>query len=139
MAQKTIAVKNDEVAYTSPSTAENQNESLKVNANAPTIPAPIMAIVDAVEASDPLFTISFLARWVIVQNKNRTVKALMIAEKAFAIAATLVTSLPAKRVKKRVSNMKIAHPGGWPTSSLKPVAMNSPQSQRLAVGSKVKR
>ena len=30
MAQKTIAVKKDDMAYTSPSTAENQKESVNV-------------------------------------------------------------------------------------------------------------
>ena len=33
------------MAYTSPSTAENQNESVKVYANAPTAPEPKIAMV----------------------------------------------------------------------------------------------
>ena len=36
-----MAVKKDEEAYTSASTAENQKESVKVNAKAPTKPEPI--------------------------------------------------------------------------------------------------
>ena len=36
--KKTTAVKNDDAPYTSPSTAENQNVSEKVYANAPIIP-----------------------------------------------------------------------------------------------------
>ena len=48
--------------------------------------------------------------------------------------------MPPKRVtKKRAVSMKIGLPGGWPTSSLKPCVMNSGQSQKLAVGSRVSR
>ena len=43
-AQKAIAVKQLDIAYTSPSTAENQNESLNVKAKDPTKPEPIRAI-----------------------------------------------------------------------------------------------
>src|ERR1043166_2277438 len=39
--QKTIAVKKELIAYTSPSTALYQNESVNVPASAPTTPAPI--------------------------------------------------------------------------------------------------
>ena len=45
IAQKTIAVKNAEDAYTSPSTAENQKESVNEYATAPTAPAPITAAI----------------------------------------------------------------------------------------------
>ena len=38
--QNVTAVKKEDIAYTSPSTAENQNESEKVYARAPTKPAP---------------------------------------------------------------------------------------------------
>ena len=40
MAQNTKAVKNEDIPYTSPSTAENQNESVKAKLMAPTTPAP---------------------------------------------------------------------------------------------------
>ena len=48
IAQKTRAVKKADDAYTSPSTAENQNESVKEYATAPTAPAAITAIILAV-------------------------------------------------------------------------------------------
>jgi hypothetical protein len=35
--------------------------------------------------------------------------------------------------------MKNGAPGGWPTSNLNEVVINSPQSQKLAVGSMVNR
>jgi hypothetical protein len=82
---------------------------------------------------------SFFTRWVRVQNRNRMVKALARAERMFTVTATLVTSPPAKRVKSRPSTMKKGAPGGCPTSILNAVAMNSPQSQKLAVGSMVSR
>ena len=44
IAQNTIAVKSEDIAYTSPSTAENQNVSLKQYARAPTAPDPKIAI-----------------------------------------------------------------------------------------------
>ena len=46
-AQNTMAVKNDDTPYTSPSTAENQNESENVYARAPTNPAnPSLKTID---------------------------------------------------------------------------------------------
>ena len=65
------------------------------------------------------------------------VKALAKADKAFAIKANLETSPPANNVNNLVRIINIAQPGGCPISNLYPVAMNSPQSQRLAVGSRV--
>ena len=44
MAQNTKAVKSEDIAYTSPSTAENQNVSEKQYARAPTAPEPYIAI-----------------------------------------------------------------------------------------------
>ena len=49
MAQKTIAVTSEDIAYTSPSTAENQNVSLNVYASAPTAPDPKMVMAFATE------------------------------------------------------------------------------------------
>ena len=47
--------------------------------------------------------------------------------------------LSPKRVKMRAISWKVGFPGGWPTSSLYDDAMNSPQSQKDAVGSMVLR
>jgi len=55
---------------------------------------------------------------VMVQNRNRIVKALAKAESMFTIMATFEVSPPAKRVKKRPRSMKNGAPGGCPTSSL---------------------
>ena len=57
------------------------------------------------------------ARWVIVQNRKRIVKALASADIVLTIAATDSAS-GAKIVKKREIIMKRGAPGGWPTSSL---------------------
>ena len=62
IAQNTAAVKNDDVAYTSPSTAENQNESEKVKASAPVAPAAIIAAILAVLNMLSSLTSIFLAR-----------------------------------------------------------------------------
>ena len=75
----------------------------------------------------------------MVQNRKRIVKALARSDNIFMVNATFVTSFPAKRVKNRPRSIKNGAPGGCPTSSLKAVAMNSPQSQKLAVGSMVSR
>ena len=71
----------------------------------------------------------------IVQNRKRIVNALAKADMEFTIAATFATLPPAKRVKNLPIIIKTGFPGGCPTSSLKQEATNSPQSQRLAVGS----
>jgi hypothetical protein len=75
----------------------------------------------------------------MVQNKKSIVNALASADIELTIAATLVTSPPAKNVKNLASTIKTWLPGGCPISSLYAEAMNSPQSQRLAVGSIVRR
>ena len=80
MAQKTIAVKKEDNAYTSPSTALYQKESLNVYASAPTTPAPITLINWlVVKVSEVLRPIILRAKWVMVQNKNKMVKALASA------------------------------------------------------------
>ncbi len=71
----------------------------------------------------------------IVQKRNRIVNALARADIEFTIAATFEIFPPAKRVKNRAITINTGFPGGCPTSSLNADAMNSPQSQRLAVGS----
>ena len=59
------------------------------------------------------------------------------AESVLIIIAACVTSVPAKMEKKRAMSIQKGAPGGCPTSSLKAEAINSPQSQRLVVGSMV--
>src|ERR1035437_5452821 len=81
--QKTMEVKQKELDQTIPSVAENQNESVKVNAKAPTTPAPIMEIRFSVDTSSPLFTNSFLAKAVIVQKRNRIANEATVDENVF--------------------------------------------------------
>ena len=71
MHQKVIAVKKEDIAYTSPSTAENQNESENVYARAPIIPLPITAYV--LPISKDSFKKILRPNAVIVQNKNSIV------------------------------------------------------------------
>jgi hypothetical protein len=52
------------------------------------------------------------------------------------VNATL-DGLDAKSVKKRPTNIKNGAPGGWPTNNLYDDEINSPQSQKLVVGSTV--
>jgi hypothetical protein len=73
----------------------------------------------------------------MVQKRNITVKALARADMILILSATLLTS-EAKREKKRPRIINMGAPGGWPTSSLNAVAINSPQSHKLSVGSTVK-
>ena len=88
IAQNTMAVKNDDEAYTSPSTAENQNESENVYAKAPTIPLPnIVRIVHVLISFSPLWFQIFLPKAVIVQKRNKMVNALISALRLFTICA----------------------------------------------------
>ena len=73
----------------------------------------------------------------MVQNRNKIHPALISALIIFTIRATCDGSL-ANWLKRLAVNMKIGAPGGWPTSNLYPVVMNSGQSQKLAVGSMVR-
>ena len=52
-----------------------------------------------------------------------------------ALTATAACMLSENIVKKRANSWNTGFPGGWPTSSLYDEAMNSPQSQKDAVGS----
>ncbi len=72
----------------------------------------------------------------IVQNKNNMVKALAKADIKLTILATCVTS-DANIAKKAPNIWYKGAPGGCPTSSLEAVAMYSPASQKLTVGSRV--
>ena len=56
------------------------------------------------------------------------------ADNAFTHIATWLTSL-ANKLAKWPMSIKNGAPGGWPTSNFQAELMNSPQSQKLAVGS----
>ena len=56
-----------------------------------------------------------------------------------ALMSTAACMLSPKMVKMRAISWNIGFPGGCPTSSLYDEAMNSPQSQKEAVGSIVSR
>ena len=60
-----------------------------------------------------------------------------IALIAFTSIAALVLS--PNNVKNLAISWNTGFPGGWPTSNLYDDAINSPQSQKLAVGSMVER
>ena len=66
----------------------------------------------------------------------------MVRAEHIALIAFTATAAPCpslNRVKRRAISWKTGFPGGWPTSSLYDEAMNSPQSQKEAVGSIVRR
>src|SRR6185312_6681312 len=79
IAQKTKAVKKDDMAYTSASSEENQKESENAKARLPTMPLPMITIVLPRFGRLSGDTI-FLAMIVIVQNRNSTVKLLDSAD-----------------------------------------------------------
>ena len=56
-----------------------------------------------------------------------------------ALTATAAWELSTNIVKNLAMSWNTGFPGGWPTSSLYDEAMNSPQSQKEAVGSIVER
>ncbi len=70
----------------------------------------------------------------MVQKRNKIVNALAKADIELTIFAAF-SAPPPNKMKNRPSNIKNGAPGGWPTSNLKDVVMNSPQSQKLTVGS----
>src|SRR5690606_37695773 len=86
IAQNTTAVHKEDMAYTSDSTAENQNVSEKAYANAPTKPAPITTIV-CVEVREVVrFALPrniLRPKAVIDQNKKRIVNPELTAEPTF--------------------------------------------------------
>src|SRR5260221_7600522 len=77
--QKTNAVKNDDNAYTSPSTALYQNESENVYANAPTTPQLMIVKTCCLFNGSLFFPINLRAKWVIDQKRNKIVNPLAIA------------------------------------------------------------
>src|SRR5690554_2293851 len=88
--------------------------------------------------NSPLLRTSFLAKPVIDQNKNKIVNALDNAESEFTIIA-ICSGEGANKVKNFAKIKKKGAPGGCPTCNLNDAAINSPQSQKLAVGSIVAR
>jgi hypothetical protein len=74
----------------------------------------------------------------MLRYRNSIVKALNKAENAFTMNATL-SGLGASMVNRRAISKNSGAPGGCPVSSLYDAAINSPQSQKLAVGSAVSR
>ena len=73
----------------------------------------------------------------MLQNKNRIENELLKADRA--LAAYAAVSGEEKTINDLANNMKRGAPGGCPTSSLYADAINSPQSQKLDVGSTVSR
>jgi hypothetical protein len=127
-------VKKEDIAYTSPSTAENQKESENVYAKEPRIPENIIINISELLFGSPII---FFPNEVIVQKRNIMVKAENEADIKLIMYATLVVSPKAKLEKKFPSNKNVGAPGGCPTCSLYAVAIYSPQSQKLVVGSSV--
>src|SRR5215813_8356496 len=118
--QKTIAVKKELIAYTSPSTALYQNESVKVPASAPTIPEPIIVhCFKLLNSFDRSGSTIFLAKYVIVQNKNKMVKALASALIMFTALAAVNGLLPKSTMKILPSNTNKGAPGGCGICTLK--------------------
>ena len=68
------------------------------------------------ELSSPVLSAIFLAKAVIVQNKNKMVKALQIPFMALIIRAAPCSS--EKSVKNLPIRLKRGAPGGCPTSNL---------------------
>lgn len=139
MAQKTMAVKKEDNAYTSPSTALYQKESLKVYANAPTIPAPMILHNCAPLMVSVVLTLTILrAKWVMVQNKNKMVNPLAKALITFTAFAAAMGLSPKSIMNMRPNITNKGAPGGCGICRRKQLLTNSPQSQRLPPASAVK-
>src|SRR5580700_5134623 len=80
IAQNAMEIKRGETPKTMPSTAENQKESEKVKASAPTAPAPMMAMVFSKLIGSYFFTSNFFASRVVVQKRNKMANPLLMAE-----------------------------------------------------------
>ena len=104
--QKTTAVNKEDIAYTSPSTAENQNESEKVYAKAPIRPPNNMENFENKDMFLSFFSCCniFLLSRVIIQNKNAIVNALHNADMKFIIHATLAV-LPNVKFEKKFAKI----------------------------------
>src|SRR5579863_3188794 len=115
MAQKTRAVKKAEEAYTSPSTALYQNESVKAYASAPTTPQAM--IVKTCRRFGSAFELFFWtmrrAKCVMDQKRNRIDRPLAIALMKLTARAAVCGLSPNRIIKKRPISTKSGAPGGW--------------------------
>ena len=117
-AQTTMAVKKDDIAYTSASTAENQKLSEKVYTKAPINPDNKSIMLSGlVNESKVLFKI-FRPMRTIVQCKNKIVRALDTTDIIFTQKATRLTSPRANKENMRPINKKRGAPGGCGTCNL---------------------
>ena len=73
----------------------------------------------------------------MLQNRNKIENELLNADSM--LAARAAVSGEANTINDLANNMKRGAPGGCPTSNLYADAINSPQSQKLDVGSTVNR
>lgn len=94
----------------------------------------MIAVICAGESSSSFLRYDLTARCVIDQNRNRIVAALASADMELIIMPTCAGS-GEKMANSLEIIMNRGAPGGCITSSLSEVAINSLQSQRLAVGS----
>ncbi len=76
---------------------------------------------------------------VVIQKRNITASPLTIFERKLIILATMWTSPNDNNEINLPISKKLGAPGGCPTSSLYEQEINSPQSQKLAVGSEVRK
>jgi len=110
IAQNTTAVKSEEVAYTSPSTAENQKVSEKVQASAPEKPEERIIILR--KTDEVLSSTNILPdRRVMVQKRNIMVRDEARAERLFIILATDSVWFPANREANLPRRRKKGAPG----------------------------
>jgi hypothetical protein len=124
------------MAYTSVSTALNQNESVNVKAKLPTKALPSTATCFDV-VNSPFNVIIFLRSKEMLQNINKIVKALATALIKFITNPIWLGSKA--NIEKNAPNIwNNGAPGGCPTCNLEEVSMYSPASQKLTVGSTVK-
>ena len=117
MHQNVAAVKSEDIAYTSPSTAENQNESEKVYASDPIKPEDKISIISSVLTSWFLIII-FLLNAVIVQKRKSIVNEEHSAESALIATATSLVPAVANRLNILPKSWNNGAHGGWPTSNL---------------------
>src|SRR5580698_1305520 len=115
IAQKTRAVKKADEAYTSPSTALYQNESVKAYASAPTTPQAM--IVKTWRRFGSALGLSFCtirrAKWVMDQKRNRMDSPLAMALMKLTACAAVCGLSPKRMIKKRPISTNSGAPGGW--------------------------
>src|SRR5690606_21706272 len=131
--QRVRVVKKLDMAYTSPSTAENHTDVAKAAVRPATIPAVARAIcapVSSSSASRP--TRAILPRIIVDHATNMAAKAVQIEDMrltAKAIFSGLSERISPIQANIRPTIRKRGAPGGWTTCSLYAPSINSPQSQ----------